>query len=430
MAWIVFEHIPRPIPCEIHTTTTIGRHPTCDVQILDKGASKFHCRIHARGDEFWLEDLRSLNGTLVNGLRLKGEMRLTFGDRIQIGSAKGTFQETRESTAPPPEAESGADDPIQSPVENGQLTVERGGDLQVRLWNVAVGVGGFLVRIPLDGDRPPSSRLLTYPGKSSREELCLENGDAAFDALLEEARREGGSLRERERVGYLAGLVYRALGGRQTPAVQEKCLEACRPYTGRRMPIGALIRIGAGVCRHRAFLFFHLARKLGLRVEMFRGAVPDGRHAWNEVRIGAERVFVDASLGVVMDGAQEAEQALGYAASRFNVPHPTGDAEANRVLVVGDGIGEHISLPTFRHELRKVPGDEEAVLLLYPESELPEVRFLHVHLRAGPEGASMFALPPFISARVFAIVGDEAHHLMDAMEPAAIARVQRAWGKG
>jgi hypothetical protein len=431
MPWLVFDN--GSIRREIDRCLTLGRRPDCDVQILDKGASKVHCKVHPRGGQCWVEDLGSMNGTFINGKLVRGVARLEHGDRIQISHAVGIFHERFEGpqAAQPvePSVPSAPQDEPRLPVENGQLLVERGGDLQVRLWNVAVGVGGFVVRIPLDADRPPSSRLTTYAGKGPREELCLEDGDAPFEALLAEAMRDGGALPERECVTYLTQLVYRTLGGHLKPAQLQACMAACAAFTGKRMPIGELIRLGSGVCRHRAFLFFHLARKLALRAEIFRGAVPDGRHAWNEVRIGTERVFVDASLGVVLDGAHEAEQAYGYTPSRYNIPRRAGDPEASRVLVVGEGGEERIALPTFRHELRKVPGDEEAVLLLYPESALPEVRFLHVHLRAGAEGASMFALPPFLSARVFAVVGDEAHHLMDAIDPRETARIQAALAK-
>jgi hypothetical protein len=58
------------------------------------------------------------------------------------------------------------------------------------------------------------------------------------------------------------------------------------------------------------------------------------------------------------------------------------------------------------------------LLLLYAEGELPDVRFLHVHLCAGPQAAAMFAIAPFLSARIFSIVGNEAHHLWDAIDPA------------
>ncbi len=43
-----------------------------------------HARLERRGDQFWLVDLGSTNGTLVNGEPVQ-EKELTHGDRITIG---------------------------------------------------------------------------------------------------------------------------------------------------------------------------------------------------------------------------------------------------------------------------------------------------------------------------------------------------------
>jgi pSer/pThr/pTyr-binding forkhead associated (FHA) protein len=418
MAWIVFDpgSVRHSVRHDLTGITTIGRRPDCDVQLFDNQASKIHCRIHPRENGFWLEDMGSMNGTFVNGLRVRGVSLLADGDRVRIGTATGVFHDESRSQETPDL------DDVRLPLESGQLIVERGGDLQLRLWNVAVGADGFVLRIPLRDDRPPSSkRLVTYAGKAPREELVLEAGDERFDALLAEARDRSSSLSERERVGYLTDLVYRTLGGRLDAQQVRACQAMCAPYVGKPMRIGLLVEASLGVCRHRAFLFFHLARALGLRAEIFRGAVPDGRHAWNEVRIDERRVFVDASLGVALDGAAEVEQAYGYLASRHRLG-PTAGATA-RVLVRGEGGEERVALPPLRHELRKVPGDEEAVLLIYPSSALPDVRFLHVHLRAaGADAGALFPMPRFVAARVFSVFGDEAHHLMDAVDLEEVRR--------
>ena len=193
------------------------------------------------------------------------------------------------------------------------------------------------------------------------------------------------------------------------------------------MPIGEIIRIGAGSCRHRAFLFFHLARRLGLRVELYRGSVADSRHAWNVVRVGGQRVFVDATLNVVLDNARDAEEAYGYHASRHDVPQPPAMPPQGELWVAREGRVEQVERFHFRHELRKVPGDEEAVLLLYPEGEAPDVRYLHVQVQVGAAAAAMFAIDPFASARVFSILGDEAHYRIDALDRDGAARLRSAW---
>ncbi len=71
--------------------TILGRHPECDVT-LDAGAvSRQHARIVRRGDELLLEDLKSRNGTYLNG-RLIGEPTgLSDGDLVRICDLEFSF---------------------------------------------------------------------------------------------------------------------------------------------------------------------------------------------------------------------------------------------------------------------------------------------------------------------------------------------------
>lgn len=73
----------------VETTVTIGRGDT-DIQIHEPDVSQRHARISKRGSRFWIEDLASTNGTIVNGRRLTNT-ELCFGDRVQVGSAVLSF---------------------------------------------------------------------------------------------------------------------------------------------------------------------------------------------------------------------------------------------------------------------------------------------------------------------------------------------------
>ena len=46
---------------------TLGRSSKNDFSIPDEMLSRHHCSIDMRGDELWLTDLASANGTAVNG---------------------------------------------------------------------------------------------------------------------------------------------------------------------------------------------------------------------------------------------------------------------------------------------------------------------------------------------------------------------------
>jgi pSer/pThr/pTyr-binding forkhead associated (FHA) protein len=72
---------------------SIGRSREADVPIDDRYASGVHARVFPRGDRFLVEDMRSTNGTLLNGASLDGEAELIDGDTIQIGDTVFRFEQ-------------------------------------------------------------------------------------------------------------------------------------------------------------------------------------------------------------------------------------------------------------------------------------------------------------------------------------------------
>ncbi|OGV43794.1 MAG: hypothetical protein A2X46_08880 [Lentisphaerae bacterium GWF2_57_35] len=71
---------------------TIGRSPDADVVILDEKASRIHCGIRLWDGDFYIKDLKSRNGTYVNGERVE-LAKLKAGDRIQVGSMAFSFDQ-------------------------------------------------------------------------------------------------------------------------------------------------------------------------------------------------------------------------------------------------------------------------------------------------------------------------------------------------
>lgn len=72
---------------------TIGRDPKVELPLQDEGISRKHCRIFFEKDKnaFFLEDLQSTNGTLLNGKRIGGAKKLEAGDRIYLGACVVKF---------------------------------------------------------------------------------------------------------------------------------------------------------------------------------------------------------------------------------------------------------------------------------------------------------------------------------------------------
>jgi FHA domain-containing protein len=64
---------------------SVGRSKEADVRIEDRYASSLHARVFSREGRFYVEDMNSTNGTLLNGATLQGEAELIDGDSVQIG---------------------------------------------------------------------------------------------------------------------------------------------------------------------------------------------------------------------------------------------------------------------------------------------------------------------------------------------------------
>ncbi|HEY4016598.1 MAG TPA: adenylate/guanylate cyclase domain-containing protein [Polyangiaceae bacterium] len=93
---------------ELRATNSLGRHPNNTIQLLDKIVSKDHCIVEQRDGRFVLRDLGSLNGTYVNGERVRGETVLRHGDEIALGSTRARYDDGFGGAVPPPALGPGA----------------------------------------------------------------------------------------------------------------------------------------------------------------------------------------------------------------------------------------------------------------------------------------------------------------------------------
>jgi EmrB/QacA subfamily drug resistance transporter len=68
-------------------TVQIGREADCDLVLPDEEVSRHHAEVTPVRGEVAIEDLRSTNGTFLNGERMLERATLQPGDLIQVGSA-------------------------------------------------------------------------------------------------------------------------------------------------------------------------------------------------------------------------------------------------------------------------------------------------------------------------------------------------------
>jgi DNA-binding winged helix-turn-helix (wHTH) protein len=80
-----------PVPNQYWTLTEasviLGRDDEADVMLPDRQISRQHIRIYREGDQYYISDLESKNGTWVNGQRLEGTRELSDGDEIHVALA-------------------------------------------------------------------------------------------------------------------------------------------------------------------------------------------------------------------------------------------------------------------------------------------------------------------------------------------------------
>jgi pSer/pThr/pTyr-binding forkhead associated (FHA) protein len=81
------------------TSLTLGREQKLSAYLQDPSVSRPHVRVTRMGDEFFLEDLGSLNGTHVDGAPIVSCV-LHDGDTIQIGQTVFCFERFLEPDLP------------------------------------------------------------------------------------------------------------------------------------------------------------------------------------------------------------------------------------------------------------------------------------------------------------------------------------------
>ena len=71
---------------ELTDELTLGRAAGCHIAVEDTYVSQVHARVFRRDGAFYVEDLGSTNGTLLDGRAVSGPALVEPGGRVQVGS--------------------------------------------------------------------------------------------------------------------------------------------------------------------------------------------------------------------------------------------------------------------------------------------------------------------------------------------------------
>jgi pSer/pThr/pTyr-binding forkhead associated (FHA) protein len=75
----------------IQAEVTIGRDPACECPVEDNAISARHARLAYHHNQWWLEDLDSTNGTLINQEKLSIPTVVVSGDEFRCGKTLFTI---------------------------------------------------------------------------------------------------------------------------------------------------------------------------------------------------------------------------------------------------------------------------------------------------------------------------------------------------
>src|SRR5260370_28595930 len=82
-------------------TMVLGRSPDCEIPLPSPSVSRQHARLIRQGDEWYIEDMLSRNGTYVNSHLIAARTQLKKNDHIRICDFEAFYQD---AIAPPPVA--------------------------------------------------------------------------------------------------------------------------------------------------------------------------------------------------------------------------------------------------------------------------------------------------------------------------------------
>jgi serine phosphatase RsbU (regulator of sigma subunit)/pSer/pThr/pTyr-binding forkhead associated (FHA) protein len=172
----------------------MGRHPNCHIVLENAAVSRSHAQIVEVHGVMYLEDLRSRNGTYLNGQRIRGRAELHDNDQIRVCDVLFSFH-----TAVPPSGQ------VEIPEEDTTSTGGESDDSSA----IRMAPGPMGTQVSIDSDRylPPdgatdddaSSIISTLDVGSGQHPRLAVKPEAKLQAVLEISTNLGKTL-ELERV--------------------------------------------------------------------------------------------------------------------------------------------------------------------------------------------------------------------------------------
>lgn len=103
MLKLQFKDQRKPAIWLVETRYAIGKDPQNNIVLPDEGVSPFHAELRIEGDQVFISDTGSSNGTFVNGKRIARRTELRPADSITINTIEFLLVDPKAEAAPTPE---------------------------------------------------------------------------------------------------------------------------------------------------------------------------------------------------------------------------------------------------------------------------------------------------------------------------------------
>jgi pSer/pThr/pTyr-binding forkhead associated (FHA) protein len=180
----------------------IGRDPQCNLRPGSALISKRHCAVLIKGDEVFVRDFDSTNGTFLNDKPLKGEVAVKHDDVLKVGPlefrlaieqtpnlpASKTPTPARSSpkkpTPPAPTKEDFHEDAAALLLGLDDETSETTGEM-------AVPGGSTVMDVPIDAatGAPPAEAAEGKPAEEKKKPIPVGTAQSAAKAILDKYNR-------------------------------------------------------------------------------------------------------------------------------------------------------------------------------------------------------------------------------------------------
>jgi predicted component of type VI protein secretion system len=189
----------------------IGRDPQCNLRPASPLISKRHCAVMVKGEQVFLHDFGSTNGTLLNDQPVKGEVELHNEDRLKVGPLtflvrmepgsvpvdKKTPMPPTKTPAPPTKAPAAKAAPPKSPAKatSSQSDDDSAAEMLLGLMDDGETVGGpdkvpdgsTVMDVPIlpPGETPPGEAAAAGKDKHTQAKAQAASTSTAAKAILE-----------------------------------------------------------------------------------------------------------------------------------------------------------------------------------------------------------------------------------------------------